>query len=113
LSADWRSCRLGAGEISPVVCRLSMDYWRNMRHENGMATPTMTIEKLIENAAFLGHESHTVALAATVCGITAHSLCCWCAETVAPGGLAIRLPTGGECERCSYVGQDCLVVVPS
>jgi hypothetical protein len=38
------------------------------------------------------------------------SLCCWCAEHV--DGDVWRLPLGGECQRCPYVGRDCLVVAP-
>jgi hypothetical protein len=65
---------------------------------------------LIDNARRLGHESQTAALAIElVTASPAHSLCCWCAEHVE--GDAVRLPRGGECSRCPYVGRDCLVVV--
>jgi hypothetical protein len=62
------------------------------------------------NARRLGHGSHLLAAAAYLTGYTAYSLCCGCAESVE--GKAIRLPAGGECDRCSYVGVDCLVIVP-
>lgn len=68
------------------------------------------INRYIANAFALGHGSHVVAAAAALTGFKAHSLCCWCAESVQ--GEATRLPAGGECDRCAYVGADCLVVVP-
>jgi len=73
----------------------------------------ITIEKLVANAIKLGQESHQVALAAAFCrslrGADVRSLCVWCAEEHdAP--LAFRLPKGGFCQKCSYVGYDCLVV---
>jgi hypothetical protein len=71
----------------------------------------MNTSKYIANARALGHGSHIVAAAAAFTGHKAHSLCCWCAEGVE--GDATRLPAGGECERCPYVGHDCLVIVPA
>jgi len=68
------------------------------------------VERYIANAFSLGHGSHVVAAAATVTGYKAFSLCCWCAEHVE--GHAARLPAGGECDRCAYVGRDCLVIIP-
>jgi hypothetical protein len=70
-----------------------------------------TIARYIANAYALGHGSHVVAGAAAFTGLQSHSLCCWCAETV--DGEATRLPAGGECDRCSYVGRDCLVIAPN
>ena len=66
------------------------------------------LSTLIANARRLGKGSHVVAAAASVLGIEARSLCCWCTENVL--GQATRLPQGGECSRCSYVGNDCLIV---
>ncbi len=71
----------------------------------------MQATQLIRNARTLGHGSHTVAAAGCIVGITLHSLCCWCAASVE--GEAVRLPAGGECDRCAYVGQDCLVIIPA
>ena len=66
---------------------------------------------LLTNARNLGHSSQTAAFAIElVTGRPAHSLCCWCAESVE--GEATRLPKGGECARCAYTGADCLVIVP-
>lgn len=73
-----------------------------------------TTQTLINNARRLGHGSHTVAFAASLLAkspTAALSLCCWCAEGVE--GEAHRLPKGGECSRCPYIGRDCLVIVPS
>lgn len=72
----------------------------------------ITIDTLISNADRTGHGSHTVAHAAATLGITAHSLCCWCLESDRDldEAQARRLPAGGECDRCAYVGRDCLVV---
>lgn len=70
----------------------------------------MTTQQLVANARKLRKGSHVVALAAGVLGLAAHSLCCWCAEAVE--GKATRLPAGGECSRCAYVGADCLVIEP-
>jgi hypothetical protein len=72
--------------------------------------PTLDLTAAIANAIRLGHGSHVVAGAAALAGIEAYSLCCWCAEKVE--GEATRLPTGGECDRCPYIGHDCLVIVP-
>ena len=69
-----------------------------------------TIERYITNARRLGHGSHVVAAAAAWTGHKVHSLCCWCAERIE--GEATRLPAGGECDQCPYVGHDCLVIVP-
>ncbi len=67
------------------------------------------VARLIDNARLLGHESQTTAFAVElVTGCPAFSLCCCCAEGVE--GDAVRLPRGGECSRCPYVGHDCLVV---
>lgn len=67
--------------------------------------------RLLDNARRLGHESQTAAFAIElVTKAPARSLCCHCAEHVE--GDATRLPRGGECSRCPYVGHDCLVVVP-
>jgi hypothetical protein len=67
--------------------------------------------RLIDNSRRLGHESQTVAFAIELAtAAPAHSLCCQCAERVE--GDAFRLPRGGECSRCPYVGHDCLVVIP-
>lgn len=68
----------------------------------------MEITALIQNAKRLGHGSHTVAAAAYLLGIKAQSLCCWCADSV--DGNAVRLPAGGECQGCYYVGSDCLII---
>ncbi len=66
---------------------------------------------ILENARRLRHGSHVAATALElVTGQPAYSLCCWCAESV-PGD-AVRLPQGGECQRCPYVGADCLVITP-
>lgn len=62
----------------------------------------------IENARRCGHGSHIVAAASYLIGLKVHSLCCGCADTVP--GEAVRL--GGECDRCPYVGPDCLVIIP-
>lgn len=70
-----------------------------------------TIETLCENARRMRKESHHVAWAASFVGIRARSLCCDCAERLSPIGFAVRLPLGGECEACPYVGHDCLVTV--
>jgi hypothetical protein len=69
------------------------------------------VNRIISNAIALGHTSQVVAGAAALAGIKVHSLCCWCAEKVE--GEVLRLPAGGECDRCPYVGRDCLVVVPN
>lgn len=67
--------------------------------------------RMLDNARTLGHASHTAAFAVElVTGRPTHSLCCWCAESVE--GDAVRLPKGGECSRCPYVGPDCLVILP-
>jgi len=72
----------------------------------------MQTAQLIRNARALGHASQTAAFAIELAaGRPAHSLCCWCAESVE--GDATRLPQGGECSRCAYVGPDCLVIIPS
>jgi hypothetical protein len=68
------------------------------------------IQHFVENARRLGHGSHVVAAAAYWAGLKAYSLCCGCADKVA--GEALRLPLGGECDRCPYVGHDCLVIIP-
>lgn len=67
----------------------------------------LIITSLVTNARKLRHGSHTVAAAAYVLGVKAQSLCCWCSEHVE--GQAHRV-YGGECDRCSYTGRDCLVV---
>ena len=68
--------------------------------------------RIIENARALGHTSQVAAFAIElVTRAPAQSLCCWCAESVE--GEAVRLPCGGECARCPYIGRDCLIVVPS
>jgi hypothetical protein len=65
--------------------------------------------KFIANAQFLGHQTQIAAAAVALLGIPAQSLCCWCSEHVE--GQAHRLRAGGECDRCAYVGRDCLVIV--
>lgn len=76
---------------------------------------TLPIETLIANAARLGMESQHVALA---CGFVpglapVTSLCVWCADVERSPLMRVwRLPRGGECMRCPYVGYDCLVVHP-
>lgn len=67
------------------------------------------IARLKANALRLGKEAQHLAGALSLSGFPAISLCCWCAETV-PGEV-IRLPKGGECVRCPYVGRDVLCVV--
>jgi hypothetical protein len=69
------------------------------------------LPRYVANAIKFGHGSHVVADAAALMGHTAYSLCCWCAESVQ--GKAMRLPAGGECNRCPYVGRDCLLIVPN
>lgn len=69
------------------------------------------LSHFVRNARRLGKESHHVSRAAYLCGIKAHSLCVWCADKPEHRSAHVwRLPRGGECERCSYVGHDCLVV---
>jgi hypothetical protein len=66
--------------------------------------------RILDNASKLGHQSQTAAFAISlVAKVAAHSLCCWCAKSVE--GEAVRLPKGGECSNCPYVGHDCLVIV--
>lgn len=74
-----------------------------------------TIDTLITNASQLGKESQHVALAAAFVlpGVQVLSLCCWCADARYGWDVkAHRLPRGGECQACPYVGYDCLVLVP-
>lgn len=69
------------------------------------------IARLLDNARRLGHQTQTAAFAIElVTKERAVSLCSHCAEHVE--GDACRLPRGGECSRCPYVGRDCLVVIP-
>lgn len=74
----------------------------------------ITSTTLIDNARRLGHETQTAAAAIElVTGKRAVSLCCWCADAPpAATGEVYRLPKGGECSHCAYVGRDCLVVLP-
>jgi hypothetical protein len=66
---------------------------------------------ILDNARKLGHEAQTAAFAIElVTKQPAHALCCRCAESVE--GEAVRLPKGGECSKCPYVGRDCLVILP-
>jgi hypothetical protein len=73
----------------------------------------MTTQQIIINATNTNHGSHVAAAAAAFLGHNAHSLCCWCleADRSLDDASAHRLPAGGECERCSYVGRDALLVV--
>jgi hypothetical protein len=64
----------------------------------------MKKEQIIKNAKNLGHQTQTAAFAASLVGIDARSICCWCAEHVS--GDFQRLPRGGECSRCAYTGRD-------
>lgn len=65
----------------------------------------------VRNARRLGKESQHVSRAAYLSGIKAHSLCVWCADKPEHRSANVwRLPRGGECEQCPYVGHDCLVV---
>jgi hypothetical protein len=76
-----------------------------------MVMSNATTLRLLDNARALGHGSHVAAFAIElVTRAPAHSLCCACAEAVE--GEAVRLPRGGECSRCPYVGRDCLVILP-
>jgi hypothetical protein len=74
------------------------------------------VERLVANARRLGKGAHHVAAAAhfALPGARVLALCCWCVERHDAGREApapvYRLPCGGECERCPYVGPDCLVV---
>jgi hypothetical protein len=90
----------------------------------------MTIERLVVSARRLAKESQHVVYAAALCEGTRDakvlSLCCGCAESrfgsfIVPTSYtdaavwspaAFRLPRGGECMGCSYVGHDCLLVLP-
>ena len=65
--------------------------------------------KFISNARLLGYQTQVAAAAVTLLGVPAWSLCCWCGEHTP--GTTHRLPAGGECDRCSYVGRDCIVIV--
>ncbi len=69
----------------------------------------MQTQRLIQNARNLNHSTQTAAFAISLCGQPCQSLCCWCAESVQ--GEAHRLPQGGECSRCSYVGPDAILVL--
>lgn len=70
------------------------------------------ISRLLSNAERMRKGSHVAALVIElVTKGRARSLCCWCAEHVE--GEAHRLPVGGECDRCPYVGRECLVVLPA
>jgi hypothetical protein len=75
------------------------------------AKPALSIETLVANAKRAGKESQHVMLAAAFVstGCEVHSLCVWCAEAH-PNARVFRLPRGGECQACPYVGHDCLVV---
>lgn len=71
----------------------------------------MSLETLVERARALGKESQHVAAAASVLCLKAASLCVHCADKPKHRSARVwRLPRGGECEQCSYVGHDCLVV---
>jgi hypothetical protein len=77
------------------------------------------VTRLVANARRGGKESHHVAAAAALLALhrtQVLSLCCACVERHDKGrplpSWTERLPRGGECSRCSYVGHDCLVVVP-
>jgi hypothetical protein len=83
-----------------------------MNNDVAAQPATITIEQLVANARRVRKESQHVAMAAAVVlrGRDIRSLCCWCAETH-PDARVFRLPRGGECDACPYVGHDCLVVV--
>ena len=76
----------------------------------GMNNATNTVARIVSNCSRLGHEAQTAAFALSLLNVPARALCCWCAEHVE--GEAHRLPRGGECAGCAYVGLDTLVVVP-
>lgn len=68
-----------------------------------------TVAQLVENARRLGHQTQTVAASAAFTGYAGvRSLCIWCAETVY--GRAYRVPCGGECEQCTQVGADVIII---
>lgn len=77
----------------------------------------MNLETLVRNANRTGHGSHTVATAAAALGIEGvESLCCWCLDSSDPAQLrqAFRLNTErSDCDACSMVGRDVLVVGPA
>ena len=68
-----------------------------------------TVERFTANASKLGKEAQHLSAALFFVGIESIALCCWCAEH--EPGEVIRLPRGGECVRCPYVGRDALCVV--
>lgn len=69
------------------------------------------LSHFVRNARRLAKQSQHVSRAAYLCGIKAHSLCVWCADKPEHRSAHVwRLPLGGECDQCSYVGYDCLVV---
>lgn len=72
------------------------------------------LSRLVQNAERLGHQTQVTAVAVSLYGEPALSLCCWCAERLHPEPeVAVqRLRAGGECDRCPYVGRDCLLVLP-
>jgi hypothetical protein len=78
--------------------------------------PTITVQSLVENATRLGKGAQHVALAAAFCkslsGTRVLSICVWCADARHGWtGEAFRLPRGGECQCCPYVGVDTIVLV--
>lgn len=76
-----------------------------------------TVAQLVERARRGGLQAQQVAGAAYLLalpGVAVYALCCGCLEAhdrarAAPSWCA-RLLAGGECDRCPYVGPDCLVV---
>lgn len=74
----------------------------------------MNANNLISNARNLGHSAHATAFAVELAtGQRARALCCWCLEKCDPAGAleAHRVPVGGDCSGCSYIGRDTLVAI--
>lgn len=70
------------------------------------------VSRLVSNAQRLSHQTHVLAAAMLlVCRDSkVSSLCCWCAEQE-EGEVDVYRTIGGDCDRCSYSGRDCLVIL--
>lgn len=72
------------------------------------------VEHLVAGATTRGKWAHTVSQAAYLTRPAAgvRALCCGCLEAHDAGrarvSLVYRVPRGGECEGCRYVGVDCV-----
>lgn len=76
------------------------------------ATNSAAFSRIVANASRTGHGAHTAAHAFALLGGRAVACCCWCieADEALDDATTVRLPAGGECDRCAYVGRDCLLV---